>query len=299
MKCTKKLCFSSSSFTHVHILRYPFLNRKLKKLIPRLSEIVDENSKYYWKIQESHSKHPLRYKKRYATIYLVSLVAIKECVYDRWNVREDSEDSFSEDFGEIDGVSYNQFELYNVKIEMIEKTYPGILDRLDRGDIIEFIEKSGYRSQGILFFDGEKLIHQCTDYDDYGTPPIEFEILTEFPPDYYKKSFREKELSMKVVKDYVGPKHNTEFYWHSDYCMMPLNIQKLGLRENIEYALSNILNRDRIVYLKYKKLNVLLIVDYDFRFLQKDQEHILVHLVNEKAHRHDGGANYVLSTYWW
>jgi hypothetical protein len=283
---------------------YPFLNRKLKRVIPRLEEIVKEDSKYYWKIQEYHSKHPLRYKKRFATIYLVSLVEIKECVYKRWEDRELlMEDSFSEDFGEIDGVSYNQFELYNVTIDMLIQTYPTLLFRLDRGDIIEFIEESGYRSQGILFFDGEKLITQCTDYDDYGTPPIEFEVITEFPPDYFKKPYRPKNPNghpLTVISDYVWNErpHISEFYWHSDECYMPLNILKLGLTKKIEDVLSNKLDRDRFVYFTYKNLKVLLIIDYDMRRLEPGTEHLLVHPIYRENHRFSDDINIVLTTDW-
>jgi hypothetical protein len=58
---------------------------------------------------------------------------------------------------------------------------------LVRGDII--INTSdinyGYRTCGMYFFDGKTIIKPCTEYDDYGTVPMEFKLLTEFPPGYW------------------------------------------------------------------------------------------------------------------
>jgi hypothetical protein len=61
---------------------------------------------------------------------------------------------------------------------------------LVRGDVIvsKFEKNHGYRSCGLYFFDGARLISQCTDYDDYGTVPKKFGIITEFPPGYWDLS---------------------------------------------------------------------------------------------------------------
>jgi hypothetical protein len=62
--------------------------------------------------------------------------------------------------------------------------------KLRRGDII--VDKSasgyGYRSCGMYFFNGRLMIDQCREYDDYGTLPREFGIITEFPPGYWDLS---------------------------------------------------------------------------------------------------------------
>lgn len=58
---------------------------------------------------------------------------------------------------------------------------------LVRGDFI--IDTSdtnyGYRSSGMYFFNGKTIIEPCVEYDDYGTVPKEFKLLSEFPPGYW------------------------------------------------------------------------------------------------------------------
>lgn len=285
---------------------YPFINRKLNLAIPRLKEVIEENSKYYWNIQKFHSVRPFRYKKNYATIYLVNLNTIKEYIYKSWDDGEYSGDD------EIDGLSYNDFDENDVTISMINKVYPTLVYRLDRGDIIEFIDVSGYRSQGIVFFDGEKLINQCTKYDDYGSLPIEFGVITEFPPDYFKKAYMATKPSLPVINDYVSPKDKSEFYWHSNECTMALHIKELKIAEKIKMVLQNTIDKDRYVFFTYNKLKVLLILDYDFRHLSDDTEYILVrnvdkHMYNTAAREYDqlidhkfgDDLDYILSTDWW
>jgi len=45
---------------------------------------------------------------------------------------------------------------------------------ITRGDVIVFGE--GYRNEDKLIYDGEKLEHLCTDYDDYGSVPPTYEV---------------------------------------------------------------------------------------------------------------------------
>lgn len=58
---------------------------------------------------------------------------------------------------------------------------------LVRGDMIvcKFDGNYGYRACGLYFFDGRKIIPHCTEYDDYGSVPKKFGIITEFPPGYW------------------------------------------------------------------------------------------------------------------
>lgn len=69
-----------------------------------------------------------------------------------------------------------------------------------RGDIIVNSDMSGERSDGVWFWDGEKIIEKNTEYDDYGSPPKEFTAIDQFPPDYWSTT-------------HIGDKH---FYWHSN-----------------------------------------------------------------------------------
>lgn len=45
------------------------------------------------------------------------------------------------------------------------------------GDLIELLQYSGYRNQGIYIFDGKKIINLEDDPDDYGTLPRIFKVL--------------------------------------------------------------------------------------------------------------------------
>ena len=74
----------------------------------------------------------------------------------------------------------------------LEKKHPGITKAMKRGDIIENIDESGYRSQGVYMWDGKRVIHQNHDWDDYGSPSQEFLLLTEFPPGYWDKPYSGK-----------------------------------------------------------------------------------------------------------
>ena len=58
---------------------------------------------------------------------------------------------------------------------------------LRRGDIIFDTDDCnyGYRSAGMYFFDGVRILPPCSEYDDYGLVPTEFPLIVEFPPGYW------------------------------------------------------------------------------------------------------------------
>ena len=64
------------------------------------------------------------------------------------------------------------------------------------GDLVEFKEYSGYRNDGIMIFDGEKIIDLDSEIDDYGALPQNFRVLTKnadgtrFPLFYWHDYFR-------------------------------------------------------------------------------------------------------------
>ena len=96
-----------------------------------------------------------------------------------------------------------------------------------RGDMIVCKWESGYRSAGLYFYDGAKLIDQERGHSDYGTVPDCFKIITEFPPGYFDLPDRDIE-SMRGFKAldvrYDGeciisaarPEDLVSTYWHSD-----------------------------------------------------------------------------------
>jgi hypothetical protein len=115
-------------------------------------------------------------------------------------------------------------------IESIERTYPGFTAMMKRGDIIENVDESDYRSSTIYFFDGTNIITKDTSTtDDYGSPPIEFELITEFSPGYWNCSY-DCSYSECYVNNRFEPNHKSDFYWHSEYAWSPINLEKLGIQ---------------------------------------------------------------------
>lgn len=93
----------------------------------------------------------------------------------------------------------------------LEKVYPGMTTMLQRGDIIEDAAVSGYRSEGIYFWDGFKVIDQYREWDVYGSPPVEFKLISEFSPGYWGGS----DYDFPIV-DWTHKGLESEFYWHID-----------------------------------------------------------------------------------
>lgn len=112
-------------------------------------------------------------------------------------------------------------------IESLEKTYPGFTALMKRGDIIENIDESDYRSSTIYFFDGVNIIQKDTSTDDYGSPPLEFELITEFPPGYWDQPYN-SESRLPVNNQFEPGK--SDFYWHSESAWSPINLEKLGIQ---------------------------------------------------------------------
>lgn len=119
--------------------------------------------------------------------------------------------------------------------EYISDQYPKLWKMMKRGDIVEDVSASGYRSQGRYIVDTEhsqkdhmKMI-RCGlvvrdlyyDYDDYGTVPFNFYSITEFPLWY----FDDENL---VVNDTLC--NNTFYsYWHSTPTPIALDHKRLKL----------------------------------------------------------------------
>lgn len=111
-----------------------------------------------------------------------------------------------------------------LEIDELEESYPGISQMMRRGDIIENVCYSGYRSQYVWFFDGNQVIGQYYEIDDYGTPPLEFKLVTEFPPGYWDgdwerdcgNAFNAPPVNRWFIND------DSKFYWHDERVKSPI-----------------------------------------------------------------------------
>lgn len=56
---------------------------------------------------------------------------------------------------------------------------------LRRGDIVNFEYLMGYRNSGVMIFNGIELQDLCSDMDDYGSVPENFQVIGEFPICYW------------------------------------------------------------------------------------------------------------------
>lgn len=57
---------------------------------------------------------------------------------------------------------------------------------LRRGDIIRYTEDAGYRNNGVVIFDGEKIVPLYYEVDDYDSLPQEFRVIEgEVPINYW------------------------------------------------------------------------------------------------------------------
>lgn len=91
-----------------------------------------------------------------------------------------------------------------ITLSDLEAKYKGISEKIKRGDLVENVSESGYRSQGVYCFDGQELIAQETSYDDYGNPSACFKLIKEFPPGYWDDPIPNN--------DYEDDE--SRFYWH-------------------------------------------------------------------------------------
>ena len=137
----------------------------------------------------------------------------------------------------------------------LETLYPGYKRYLRRGDIIENISKSGYRTQGIYMFDGEKIIDLNYEIYDYGTPSKEFLVFKEFCPDYWDCIFVEDSGNCRRqlnVNNIYHPDRNSEFYWCDP--TIPVLVDKRVLEPLVEKELLKDVKTNK--YYNYNYVNV-------------------------------------------
>jgi len=102
-----------------------------------------------------------------------------------------------------------------LSIDDIKQHYPVLIPLLKRGDLVENIHESGYRSQGVYCYDGQELVSQEKRYDDYGNPTSNFKLIHEFPPGYWDEC---------TENNIYEPEHNSSFYWHGDQSYHEINL---------------------------------------------------------------------------
>jgi hypothetical protein len=137
----------------------------------------------------------------------------------------------------------------------LENSYPGYKRYLRRGDIIENIYKSGYRTNGIYMYNGEKIIDLNYELYEYGTPSKEFLVFKEFCPDYWDCIFVnecgdcKRELN---VNNIYHPDRNSEFYWCDP--IIPVVVDKKILEPLVEKELLKDVKTNK--YYNYNYVNV-------------------------------------------
>lgn len=172
-------------------------------------------------MQEQQNGIPTR---RYAAIHVVSFRKIYE----------DSYGELDEETGERYEVDESPEDFTPTGAEL-EKTYKGIIEKLRRGDIIEDSDNSGYRSQGVWFWNGNVIVGQHYDFDDYGSPSTEFETLWDFPPDYWHVPGNHSGNHVEELHEvFKWSGNDSQFYWHMDSPVICLDD---STREMIEMVL--------------------------------------------------------------
>lgn len=66
---------------------------------------------------------------------------------------------------------------------------------LKRGDMVEYLASSGYRSSGVFFVDidgfDHKIIPMDNEPDDYGVVPSQFRVISDFPIGYWHNNLKQ------------------------------------------------------------------------------------------------------------
>lgn len=75
-------------------------------------------------------------------------------------------------------------------VKDLEEKYPGLTKQLKRGDLVEDLNESGYRSNGVFMVDLTEskepvIVELNREFDAYGSPAITMAAISEFPLDYW------------------------------------------------------------------------------------------------------------------
>jgi hypothetical protein len=129
--------------------------------------------------------------------------------------------------------------------EDLEAKHPGISEYFCRGDLIENKSESGYRSQGVYCVDqvdGQwKIVYQYDEFDDYGTPAIEFHGISQFPLNHWaldNLNCNNTYTNQHRTHLFMGQSENTnpdcEFYWHIEPVMVAFYPEEVGMTMELE-----------------------------------------------------------------
>jgi len=152
------------------------------------------------------------------------------------NTEEDEDDEETEEkFMGGYGADMDQ----KLSIMILEHYCPEFRLYMRRGDIIEDFRVSGYRSNGIYFWNGERIIEQYYEEDDHGTVPEEFVVFdcnpltaesnSNFNPGYWSKPYGNNNnphtLNVFYMYDVSSVRrtrvgHDSNFYWHMEDAFM-------------------------------------------------------------------------------
>ena len=154
-------------------------------------------------------------------------------------------------------------------IDILEEKYEGISKKLKRGDLIENLNESGYRSQGVYCFDGTDIVGQNLKFDSYGTPSASFKLIKEFPPGYWD--------DLIVNNDYE--EGDSRFYWHFDEAYTYINLN--------EYKNHNI--EENGISFTYNNKRYLVKTDLYDKILMYDKFYVRLFKENDK------GYDYILT----
>lgn len=172
---------------------------------------------------------------------------------------------------------------------------------MKRGDLIEDLNQSGYRSNGRYFVDENKnnsidiirygLIVKDLDvgFDKCRVLPNIINTITDFPPGYFD------DINL-IVNDHICPGEKSKSNWRFDHCEIYLDTKKLKLNklnkdDNIFHSTKKILGTEFVkhylyIVFTYKKNSYLLYGMYSNEIIKQninqEKNKIIRRLVNDK-----------------
>jgi len=118
----------------------------------------------------------------------------------------------------------------------LDQLYPGLIENVKHGDIIENARYSGFRSDGISMIYQENGVKKriCVGYDlSDCNPSPRFKIFKDFVPSHWDPEFMH-------INSYIDS-NLAEFYWHDEYPIMMMDSDKFpDLKNPNNYQSTNL-----------------------------------------------------------